>query len=60
VICSIHRGLEALGRTTGTVTVDDLAPVDEFHIGGRQVSEDFLSQLDLPPGTHILDVGCGL
>jgi ubiquinone/menaquinone biosynthesis C-methylase UbiE len=57
---AIRRGLEALGRTTDTVTVDDLAPVDEFHIGGRQASEDFLSQLDLSRGMHILDVGCGL
>jgi hypothetical protein len=57
---AIQRGLEALGRTTGTVTVDDLAPVDEFHIGGRQASQDFLSQFDLPQGMHILDVGCGL
>jgi hypothetical protein len=27
---------------TETATVDDLAPVDEFHIGGRRASEDFL------------------
>ena len=42
------------------MTVDDLAPVDEFHIGGRQASEDFLSQLDLTSEKQVLDVGCGL
>jgi ubiquinone/menaquinone biosynthesis C-methylase UbiE len=42
------------------VTVDDLAPVDEFHIGGRQASEHFLDQLNLTPEKHVLDVGCGL
>jgi ubiquinone/menaquinone biosynthesis C-methylase UbiE len=57
---AIRRGLESLGRTTDTVTVNDLAPVDEFHIGGRQASEEFLGQLGLSPGMHILDVGCGL
>jgi len=36
------------------------APVDEFHIGGRQASEDFLSQLDLTLEKQVLDVGCGL
>jgi ubiquinone/menaquinone biosynthesis C-methylase UbiE len=57
---AIQRGLESLGKTTDTVTVDDLAPVDEFHIGGRQASEQLLSQLGLSPEMHILDVGCGL
>jgi ubiquinone/menaquinone biosynthesis C-methylase UbiE len=57
---AIQRGLESLGRTTDTVTIDDLAPVDEFHIGGRQASEHFLSQLGFSAEMHILDVGCGL
>ena len=57
---AIHRGVTTLGKTADSVTVDDLAPVDEFHIGGRQASEDFLEQLNLNPDTHILDVGCGL
>src|SRR5271155_4161728 len=57
---AIQRGLESLGKTTDTVTVDDLAPVDEFHIGGRQASEDFLCQLGLSSEKNVLDVGCGL
>jgi ubiquinone/menaquinone biosynthesis C-methylase UbiE len=57
---AIRRGIESIGKTITTVTVDDLAPVDEFHIGGRQASEDFLGQLDLSPEKHVLDVGCGL
>ena len=56
----IRSGLEAIGKTPGTVTVDDLAPVDEFHIGGRQASEDFISQLQLSADDHTLDVGCGI
>ena len=60
LLVAITSGLEALGKTPGTVSVDDLAPTDEFHIGGRQASEDFLGQLPLEAGTHALDVGCGL
>ena len=56
----ILRGVEAIGKTPETVTVDDLAPVDEFHIGGRQASEDFINQLELSGDDHTLDVGCGI
>src|SRR6187551_3492026 len=57
---AILSGIESLGKTINSVTVDELAPVDEFHIGGRQASEDFLGQLDLSPEKQVLDVGCGL
>jgi len=38
----ILRGLKDIGKTPESVTVEELAPVDEFHIGGRQASEDFI------------------
>jgi SAM-dependent methyltransferase len=60
LIEAIRTGLAALGKTTDAVSIDDLAPVDEFHIGGRKASEDFLGQLGLTAATHVLDVGCGL
>ena len=60
LVAVIRSGLGSLGKTVNSVTVDDLAPVDEFHIGGRQASEDFLSQLNLTPKNQVLDVGCGL
>jgi ubiquinone/menaquinone biosynthesis C-methylase UbiE len=56
----ILAGVEAIGKTPESVTVDDLAPVDEFHIGGRQASEEFINQLELSTDYHVLDVGCGL
>jgi len=56
----ILSGVRAIGKTPDTVTVDELAPVDEFHIGGRQASEDFISQLELTTDDHTLDVGCGI
>ncbi|UPK31282.1 class I SAM-dependent methyltransferase [Bradyrhizobium sp. 195] len=60
LVTAIRKGIESLGKKIDSVTVDDLAPVDEFHIGGRQASEDFLDQLELNPERHALDVGCGL
>ncbi len=57
---SIQAALAKLGKTVDSVTIEDLAPVDEFHIGGRQATEHFLSQLNFSEQDHILDVGCGL
>ena len=57
---AIRAGLERLSKTPNTVTVQDLGPVEEFHIGGRAASESFLDQLALSADDHVLDVGCGL
>lgn len=57
---AIEQGVIALGKTTASVGIDDLAPVDEFHIGGRQASKAFLDQLALSEQDHVLDVGCGI
>lgn len=60
LIDAIERGITALGKTTATITLDDLAPVDEFHIGGRRASIAFLDQLGLGEAVTTLDVGCGI
>ncbi len=57
---AIRAGLRVAGKSPATVSIDDLAPVDEFHIGGRRASEELLGQLSLGPDRHVLDVGCGL
>lgn len=57
---AIQEALPRLGKTTDNVTIEDLAPIDEFHIGGRQATENFLSQLNFSEKEHLLDVGCGL
>ena len=60
ILDRIKEGLSALGKTPATVTVEDLSPVDEFHIGGRQATGDFLDQLRLRTDDHVLDIGCGI
>lgn len=57
---AIQSALPLLGKTIDSLTIEDLAPVDEFHIGGRQATENFLSQLNFSDKEHLLDVGCGL
>ena len=57
---AIQNALPALGKTIDNITIEDLAPIDEFHIGGRQATENFLGQLNFSEKNHLLDVGCGL
>jgi len=38
----------------------DLAPVDEFHMGGRAATQYVIGLMNLPAGARVLDVGSGL
>ena len=60
LLAMITAGIDSIGKTPASVTIDELAPVDEFHIGGRQASEEFTDQLGLTGNDHVLDVGCGI
>ncbi len=57
---AILEGLEKAVARGGDITPADLAPVDEFHIGGRAASVHLIDQLGFDPGMRILDVGSGL
>lgn len=52
--------LAGSGVDPGHLTIDDLAPVDEFHIGGRAATEHLIGKLGLVPAARVLDVGCGV
>ena len=56
----ITSGIEKLGKNIDNITVEDLGSVDEFHIGGRIATRDFLNQLKFSENYHVLDIGCGL
>lgn len=56
----ILRALTSAGKDINRLEPADLAPVDEFHIGGRQATIDFAGQLGASRGMHLLDIGCGL
>src|ERR1700730_2249656 len=57
---AILEALTASGKDLDRLAPTDLAPVDEFHIGGRQATADLAAQVEFGAGLHLLDIGCGL
>jgi SAM-dependent methyltransferase len=57
---AINDSLRKLGKDPGALHADDLAPIDEFHIGGRPATMALLAQCAFKPGMQILDIGSGL
>ncbi len=47
--------LAAAGKDLNHLTPKDLAPVDEFHIGGRQATVAFAEAFGPRPGMRLLD-----
>jgi SAM-dependent methyltransferase len=60
LVSVIRTGLATLGKTPENATPEDLAPIEEFHIGGRRATKEVLDQLHLKKGWHILDIGSGI
>lgn len=56
----IFDALAAAGKNLNHLVPADLSPVDEFHIGGRQATVDFATELGFKPGMLLLDIGAGL
>jgi SAM-dependent methyltransferase len=52
--------LAASGMDLDRLTAADLAPIDEFHIGGLPATSSFADQLAFKAGAQVLDVGCGI
>lgn len=57
---ALLKGLAAAGKDLDKLTPDDLAPGDEFHIGGRQATVDLAAEFKPTAGSHLLDIGSGL
>lgn len=56
----IIEGLNQIGKDLSDVTLDDLQPVDEFHIRGDVATKELIKLSGFTPDMHILDVGCGV
>jgi SAM-dependent methyltransferase len=56
----IVDALVATGVDPEHLQPDQLAPADEFHVGGRAATVALIDQMDLHPGQRVLDVGSGL
>lgn len=57
---AILDALAATGKDIERLTVDDLAPADQFHGGGKAATERLALLAQLKPGMRVLDVGGGL
>lgn len=60
IVARIRAGLAAAGANPDAPSPDDLKPVDEFHVGGLEATETLLAQVEIGPGTRVLDIGSGL
>jgi ubiquinone/menaquinone biosynthesis C-methylase UbiE len=57
---AITSALVAAGKDIMRLRPADLAPVDEFHVGGREATADLASHLGFSRAMHVLDVGSGI
>jgi ubiquinone/menaquinone biosynthesis C-methylase UbiE len=57
---AILSALAKAGKDPENLGLEDLAPVDEFHILGRAATLDLARCLDLALGKLVLDVGSGI
>ena len=60
LLARIFAGLEEAGIDRNRLQPDDLAPVDEFHIGGREATAHAVTKMSLSKDQHVLDIGCGI
>ena len=56
----IEAGLNLASKDVNSLTVDDLAPIDEFHTRGRESTLEVAELGNLKASDLVLDVGCGL
>ncbi len=56
----IIDGLDRIGKDLSNITLDDLQPVDEFHIRGDTATKELIKLANFTPDMHIIDVGCGV
>lgn len=57
---AILAGLQQAGKNLDALTIDDLAPVDQFHIRGKQSTLELAERAGITSAMRVLDVGGGL
>jgi ubiquinone/menaquinone biosynthesis C-methylase UbiE len=57
---AIDAALAKAGKNPAAPRLEDLAPVDEFHVRGRDATAELGAHLGLRPDHAVLDVGSGL
>lgn len=57
---TIFLALESDGVDLERLALEDLAPIDEFHIRGPEATRELAEEIGLGRGMRVLDVGSGL
>jgi ubiquinone/menaquinone biosynthesis C-methylase UbiE len=60
LIDRILAALQEAGKDLDRLTIDDLAPIDEFHSRRRLATKELAALLAPKPGDHVVDIGSGL
>ena len=56
----ISEVLQANGKDLDRLSINDLGPIDEFHLRGRAATTDLAALAAIQAADHLLDVGAGL
>lgn len=60
LLARIDAALEKYGHDPRRPSLDDLAPLDEFHVRGPVATDELIAELGVGPDAHVLDIGSGL
>ncbi|MES3676488.1 class I SAM-dependent methyltransferase [Halomonas elongata] len=55
----LRRAFIDSGRNPDRLALDDIAGIDQLHLGGRRASRSLARLGEFSPGVRVLDVGCG-
>ncbi|MBE0505855.1 MAG: methyltransferase domain-containing protein [Marinospirillum sp.] len=55
----LREALLAEGLNPDQLTLDDIAAIDQLHVGGRRSSRQLADLAEFLPGQQVLDLGCG-
>jgi len=55
----LREALIAEGLDPEQLTLDDIAAIDQLHVGGRRSSRQLAEEAGFLPGQKVLDLGCG-
>ncbi|WP_163559383.1 class I SAM-dependent methyltransferase [Halomonas sp. NO4] len=59
LLARLHEAFRAAGREPDRLSLDDIAGIDQLHLGGRTASRSLATLGTVAPGERVLDVGCG-
>lgn len=57
---AILMALQKAGKDVNRLTPEDLAPIDEFHIRGREATRELAREAGIDSSKRVLDVGSGI